>query len=103
MTMNASFPPCMSVPASKRVVTHHCTSTTFSVASALPLDSSRTKYTPADDGRPASSETSDTPYYLRTPRTAGLVLGFARMTPGEIRAGVSRLAQVIEEMRASPA
>jgi GntR family transcriptional regulator/MocR family aminotransferase len=45
----------------------------------------------------------DTPYYLRTPRTAGLVLGFARMTPGEIRAGVSRLAQVIEEVRASPA
>ena len=36
-----------------------------------------------------------TPYYLRAPRLAGFLMGYAAMTPDDIRAGVRRLAAVL--------
>jgi GntR family transcriptional regulator/MocR family aminotransferase len=39
----------------------------------------------------------DTPYYWKPPASAGLLLGFARMTPELIREGVARLGKVIAE------
>jgi GntR family transcriptional regulator/MocR family aminotransferase len=35
------------------------------------------------------------PYYLQPPRRAGLLLGYAAMTEGEIRAGIQRLATIL--------
>jgi GntR family transcriptional regulator/MocR family aminotransferase len=36
-----------------------------------------------------------TPYYLRPPRRAGLLLGYASLTERDIRAGVRLLAEVV--------
>jgi GntR family transcriptional regulator/MocR family aminotransferase len=36
------------------------------------------------------------PYYLEPPQRAGLLLGYASMTEGEIRAGVQRFAAVLD-------
>lgn len=45
----------------------------------------------------------DTRYHLRRPREAGILLGFARMTPEGIREGVRRLGIVLASVRAAPA
>ena len=39
-----------------------------------------------------------TPYYLTPPRQAGFILGYGAMRTGDIRDGVKRLAEVLEEM-----
>jgi GntR family transcriptional regulator/MocR family aminotransferase len=39
---------------------------------------------------------SVTPYYLMAPPRAGLLLGYAALTEEEIRAGVQRLAAVLD-------
>lgn len=36
------------------------------------------------------------PYYLRPPKTAGLLLGYGAMTEDDIRAGIQRLADVFQ-------
>ncbi|MBZ0269801.1 PLP-dependent aminotransferase family protein, partial [bacterium] len=41
----------------------------------------------------------DTPYHLRKPRRAGILLGFARMTPETIREGIRRLDHVLAGTR----
>ena len=37
------------------------------------------------------------PYYLTPPRQAGFILGYGAMRTGDIRDGVKRLAEVLEE------
>jgi GntR family transcriptional regulator/MocR family aminotransferase len=42
-----------------------------------------------------------TPYYLRPPRRAGLLFGYASLDVGEIREGVRRFATALEEVELS--
>ena len=39
------------------------------------------------------------PYYIESPCRAGLLLGYASMTEEEIRAGIRRLATVLDRRR----
>ena len=39
----------------------------------------------------------DAPYFVRRPRAAGLILGFARLAPEEIREGIRRLGRVLAD------
>jgi GntR family transcriptional regulator/MocR family aminotransferase len=39
---------------------------------------------------------SITPYYLTPPQQAGLLLGYTAMTPAAIRAGIQRIATLLE-------
>jgi GntR family transcriptional regulator/MocR family aminotransferase len=36
------------------------------------------------------------PYYVRTPKSAGLLLGYAALSPQEIRSGILRLGQAFD-------
>jgi DNA-binding transcriptional MocR family regulator len=39
---------------------------------------------------------SVSPYYVRTPKSTGLLLGYAALNPQEIRSGILRLGQVFD-------
>jgi GntR family transcriptional regulator/MocR family aminotransferase len=41
-----------------------------------------------------------TPFYMRRPRRAGIILGYGALDEAAITEGVARLAEAMEELRA---